>query len=66
MHQILAHDPSFSMPAIVNRFVDGLKQDITAVVFVQRPLDLDTYCCLSCSVTGGSTLSTLPTSINWL
>jgi hypothetical protein len=41
MHQILAHDPSFSVSAIVNRFIDGLKQDIKAVVFIHRPLDLD-------------------------
>jgi hypothetical protein len=47
MHQILAHDPSFSMSAIVNRFVDGLRQDIKAVVFIQRPLDLDTVVSLA-------------------
>lgn len=41
MHQILAHDPTFSMTTIVNRFVDGLRADIKAIVFIQRPLDLD-------------------------
>jgi hypothetical protein len=41
MHQILAHDPAFSVSAIVNRFVDGLRYDIKAVVFIHRPLDLD-------------------------
>lgn len=43
MHQILAHDPAFRVSAIVvNRFVDGLRSDIQAVVFIHRPLDLDT------------------------
>lgn len=41
MHQILAHDPTFSVSAIVNRFIDGLKPDIKAMVFIHRPLDLD-------------------------
>lgn len=41
MHQIIAHDPTFSVSAIVNRFVDGLRYDIKAVVFIHRPLDLD-------------------------
>jgi hypothetical protein len=42
MHQILAHDRLFSISAIVNRFVDGLRSDIKQVVFIHRPLDLDT------------------------
>lgn len=42
MHQILAHDPLFSPSAIVNRFIDGLASNIRAVVFIHRPLDLDT------------------------
>jgi hypothetical protein len=42
MHQILAHDPLFSTSAIINRFVDGLRSDIKTIVFIHRPLDLDT------------------------
>lgn len=42
MHQILAHDPMFSVSAIVNCFIDGLKPDIRSVVLIHRPLDLDT------------------------
>jgi hypothetical protein len=41
MHQILAHNPLFSVSAIVNRFVDGLKPDINIVVFIQCTLDLN-------------------------
>jgi ABC-type thiamin/hydroxymethylpyrimidine transport system permease subunit len=42
MHQILAHDPQFSISAIVNRFIDGLAPEIRSIVFIHRPLDLDT------------------------
>lgn len=42
VHQILAHDPSFSTFVIVNRFVDDLKKDIRSVVMMHHPLDLDT------------------------
>ncbi|CAD6253442.1 unnamed protein product [Miscanthus lutarioriparius] len=41
VHQLLAHDPSFPQTAITNRFVDGLKKDIRAVVMMHRPQDLD-------------------------
>lgn len=47
MHQILANDPPFSMSAIVNRFVDELRHDIKAVLFIHRPLDLDTIVSLA-------------------
>jgi hypothetical protein len=40
MHQIITHDPSFSVCAIVNRFIDGLKHDTKVLVFIHRPLDL--------------------------
>ena len=42
VHQILAHDPKFSAATITNPFTDGLKDDIKAVVLVQRPGNLDT------------------------
>jgi hypothetical protein len=42
MHQILAHDPQFSVSAIVNRFIDGLAPEIRAIVLIHRPIDLDT------------------------
>jgi hypothetical protein len=40
MHQILAHDPQFSVLALVNRFADGLKLDIKTMDFIQCPLTL--------------------------
>jgi hypothetical protein len=42
VHQILAHDPKFSTSTITNRFIDGLKDEIRAVVLVHRPGNLDT------------------------
>lgn len=42
VHQLLAHDPSFSTSAITSRFVDGLKPEIKAIVLVHQPKDLDT------------------------
>jgi hypothetical protein len=42
VHQILAHDPKFSIATITNRFIDGLKEDIRNVVLVHRPTNLDT------------------------
>jgi hypothetical protein len=42
VHQILAHDPKFSTATITNHFIDGLKDDIRAVVLVHRPSNLDT------------------------
>jgi len=41
VHQILAHDPKFSTATITNRFIDGLKDDIRAVVLVHIPTNLD-------------------------
>jgi len=42
VHQLLAHDPGFNPSVITSRFVDGLRNDIKAVVLVHRPKDLDT------------------------
>lgn len=42
MHQILAHDPKFSAATITNHFIDGLKDEIRAVVLVHNPSNLDT------------------------
>jgi len=42
VHQLLAHDPSFPATVITNRFLDGLKKDVRAVVMMHRPQDLDT------------------------
>jgi len=42
VHKLLAHDPGFNPSAITSRFVDGLKNEIKAVVLVHRPKDLDT------------------------
>jgi hypothetical protein len=42
VHQILAHDPAFPQTVITNRFLDGLKQEIRAVIMIHRPQTLDT------------------------
>ncbi|XP_062187935.1 uncharacterized protein LOC133891241 [Phragmites australis] len=42
VHQLLAHDASLSTAVITNRFIDGLKEEVRAVVLIQRPHDLDT------------------------
>ena len=42
VHQLLAHDPSFPATVITNRFLDGLKKDVRAVVMMHGPQDLDT------------------------
>lgn len=39
---MLAHDSTIAPSVITNRFIDGLKDDIRAVVIVHRPQDLDT------------------------
>jgi hypothetical protein len=41
VHQLLAHDPTFSPATITNRFVDGLKKEIKTIVMMHRPQDLD-------------------------
>jgi hypothetical protein len=47
VHQLLAHDPSFPQTVITNRFLDGLKKEIKAVIMIHRPHDLDTASCLA-------------------
>lgn len=42
MHQIKAHDPSFDVALINNKFIDGLKPEIKSVVLMHKPMDLDT------------------------
>jgi hypothetical protein len=37
VHQILAYDPKFSTVTITNRFIDGLKDEIQAMVLVHNP-----------------------------
>lgn len=47
INQILAHDPCFSPHVITSRFVDGLKDEIRAVVLVHRPSSMDAACSLA-------------------
>lgn len=42
MHQLLAHDPLVNPVLLTGKFVDGLREDIRAVVMLHRPNDLDT------------------------
>jgi hypothetical protein len=42
MHQLLAHDPLVNLVLLIGKFVDGLREDIRAVVILHRPKDLDT------------------------
>jgi hypothetical protein len=42
VHQLLTHDPSFPPTVITNKFIDGLKKEIRAVIMIHRPQDLDT------------------------
>lgn len=42
VHQIKAHDPNFDYALINNKFIDGLKPEIKSVVFMHKPIDLDT------------------------
>lgn len=41
VHQMLAHDSTILHYFITNRFIDGLRTDIRAIVLVHRPQDLD-------------------------
>jgi len=47
INQILAHDPCFSLHVITSRFVDGLKDEIRAIVLVHRPSSMDVACSLA-------------------
>jgi hypothetical protein len=42
VHHLLIHNPNMEASIITNRFIDGLRDDIKAVVIVHRPPDLDT------------------------
>lgn len=46
LHQLLAHENQLNPTMITTRFVDGLKDEVKAVVIIQRPKDLDTTCAL--------------------
>lgn len=47
IHQLLAHEPTFSPTAITNRFVDGLKHEIKCVVMMHKPQNLDSASALA-------------------
>ena len=47
IEQLSAYTPNPDHIAYVTHFVDGLRDDIHAVVFVQRPKDLDSACILA-------------------
>jgi hypothetical protein len=47
LHQLLAHENHLTTTMVTARFVDGLKDDLKAVVITQRPADLDTACSLA-------------------
>lgn len=42
VHQLLAYDPTLQQAYLTNRFVDGLKGQIGAVVLVHHPTELVT------------------------
>ncbi|XP_035816765.1 uncharacterized protein [Zea mays] len=47
LHQLLAHENHLTTTMVTARFVDGLKDELRAVVIIQRPADLDTTCSLA-------------------
>lgn len=47
MHQLLDHDNNLTSAMITGRFVDGFREDIRAMIMIQRPPDLDTACALA-------------------
>lgn len=42
VHQLLAHDGTITYEMLTTRFIDGLKDNIRAVVHVHHPQNLDT------------------------
>jgi hypothetical protein len=40
LHQLLAHENHLTTTMVTTRFVDGLKDELRAVVIIQRPADL--------------------------
>jgi len=47
MHQLIAYDGTLKPVYFVTSFVEGLKDEIRGVVFVQRPSDLDSACAIA-------------------
>jgi hypothetical protein len=47
LHQLLAHENHLTTTMVTARFVDGLKDELKAVVIIQRPADLDATCSLA-------------------
>lgn len=44
VHRLLAHEGTLTPAMLTTRFIDGLRDDIRAVVIVQHPTELDTVC----------------------
>jgi hypothetical protein len=47
LHQLLAHEGQLTPAMVTTRFIDGLRDEIRAVVAIQRPTELDTTCSLA-------------------
>jgi hypothetical protein len=47
IEQLLAYTPNPDHLSYTTRFIDGLRDDIRAIILVQRPPDLDTACTLA-------------------
>jgi hypothetical protein len=47
IEQLLPYTPNPYNLSYTTRFIDGLRDDIRAIILVQRPLDLDTACTLA-------------------
>jgi hypothetical protein len=47
IEQLFAYTPNPDHLAYTTRFVDGLRDDIRAIILVQRPKDLDSACTLA-------------------
>lgn len=47
MHQLMAYDSALTPVYFVQKFVEGLRDDIRGVVMVHRPQDLDTACSIA-------------------
>lgn len=47
VEQLSAYTPNPDSLSYVTRFVDGLRDDIRAILLVQRPADLDAACTLT-------------------
>jgi hypothetical protein len=45
--QLLSHEHQLTHTMITTRFVDGLKDEVKAVVIIQRPNNLDAVCALA-------------------